>query len=68
MPHKACDHDEWAKKKQDFYNRKRKPSANVTISSGKLSLSGGMRQALMTEGNMTKEQAQVCWTQMQAEN
>ena len=70
MPHKASEHDEWAKKKKDFYKKKKTTkSANTNQSgSGGLELSDTMKQALMTEGNMTADQAKACWSKVVSEN
>ena len=56
MPHKASEHDEWAKKKKEKAE-KRKASKSGDEPKSKLQLTESMRNALVTDGNMTKEQA-----------
>ena len=70
MPHKACDHDEWKRKKEERQGKKRKANNNSTgdsSSKSNLQLTETMRQALVTEGNMTDKQATALWSKI-AEN
>ena len=66
MNHKPAEHDAWAKKKKDFWNNKNKNKNNS--SSNKLTLTDSMKQALMTEANMSAEQAQACWSKVVSGN
>ena len=65
MPHKECDHDAWVKKKKERWGNKRK-NGNDSSTSGskKLALTDSMKQALVTEGNMTCEQATALWSKV----
>ena len=75
MPHKPSEHDEWKKKKDErraAYKEKKKAnsSANSTSSKGdkgkiKLELTEAMKNALVTDCNMTEEQATALWTKLQ---
>ena len=74
MPHKASEHDEWKKKKDERMAArkaaKRGSSANSTKSNGgkskkKLELTDAMKNALVTDGNMTEEQATALWAKLQ---
>jgi hypothetical protein len=70
MPHKAFDHDEWKRKKKERWGKKRTAANNSTgdsSSKSKLQLTESMRQVLVTEGNMSAEQATSLWSKM-AEN
>ena len=70
MPHKACDHAEWKRKKEERWGKKRPTpddSASDSSSKPKLQLTESMRQALVTEGNMSAEQATALWSKI-AEN
>ena len=70
MPHKACDQDEWKRKKEERWGKKRTATNNLTgdsSSKSKLQLTESMRQVLVTEGNMSAEQATALWSKM-AEN
>ena len=67
MPHKACDHDEWKRKKEERWGKKRSnPNDSTSDSSSKptLQLTETMKQALVTEGNMTDEQATALWSKI----
>ena len=66
MPHKPCDHDTWVKeKKEKAEQRKRgKGTSNYSQKKPKLQLSDGMKQALVTQGKMTPEQATALWSNM----
>ena len=58
MPHKACDHYEWKRKKEERQGKKRKANNNSTgdsSSKSNLQLTESMKQALVTEGNMSEE-------------
>ena len=69
MPHKASEHDEWAKNKRKYSKTRNKEDSDSTKSSSQsLSLTESMKQALMSEGNMTAEQAQACWAKVVSEN
>ena len=71
MPHKPEDHDEWAKKKKEAAaKRKKKKSGNSGGGSGgsngdkkksKLQLTDGMKQALVSQGNMSEDEATALW-------
>ena len=71
MPHKPEDHDEWAKKKKEKADRRKKnKSGNSDGDSGgsggkkkksKLQLTDGMKQALVSEGNMSEDEATALW-------
>ena len=67
MPHKECDHDAWAKKKKERWGKNKSTASNVSAgnSSTKLQLTDSMKQALITEGNMTSEQATALWSKIQ---
>ena len=67
MPHKECDHDAWAKKKKERWgSNKNKTSHDSTRNnSTKLQLTDSMKQALITEGNMTSDQATALWSKIQ---
>ena len=70
MPHKACDRAEWKRKKEERWGKKRSnPDDSTSNSSSKptLQLTETMKQALVTEGNMTAEQATDLWSKI-AEN
>ena len=75
MPHKPSEHDEWKKKKDERLAARRSAkngssSANSTKSNGgknknKLELTDAMKNALVTDGNMTEEQATALWAKLQ---
>ena len=65
MPHKPEEHDAWAKKKkEEREKRSRSKDDSSSESKPKLQLTDSMRQALVTNGYMTPEQATVLWTRM----
>ena len=64
MPHKECDHDEWAKQKNEYWKNKKSSNSTNADKSANLTLSDSLKQALMTEANMTEEQAAACWTKV----
>ena len=57
MPHKASEHDEWAKKKKEKAEKRKASKSTSDEPKSKLQLTESMRNALITDGNMTKEQA-----------
>ena len=58
MSRKACDHDAWAKKKKERWGNKRNNSNNSNDGPAtKIQLIKSMREALVTKGNMTLDQA-----------
>ena len=66
MPHKPEDHDEWAKKKKKNAEKGKKKKDSDGGSYGKskkskLELTNGMKQALVTEGNISKDEATALW-------
>ena len=65
MTHKPEDHDAWKLKK--YPNKRPRPEAKSSSanSSSKLQLTESMRNALVTEGNMTPDQATALWTKIQ---
>ena len=75
MPHKPSEHDEWKKKKEErraAYKEKKKGSSSSTSDNSKgdknknkLVLTDAMKNALVTDGNMTEEQATALWAQLQ---
>ena len=67
MPHKPCDHDKWAENKKKWKDKRNDKKGNDSGKS-KLNLSDALKSALMTEGNMTEEQAKACWTACTQEN
>ena len=67
VTHKPEDHDEWKKDKRNYRRNKNSSSSSETDSnsgSKKLQLTESMKQALMTDGNMTEEQATALWTKI----
>ena len=66
MTHKPCDHDEWAQKQKEFYAKKKNKSTsgNGNNASASLTLTESMKQALMTQGNMSEDQAKACWAKV----
>ena len=66
MPHKPSDHDAWAKRKKERNEKRKAPkSDNNDSTASKLQLTESMRQALVTGGNMTPDQATTLWAKMQ---
>ena len=66
MTHKPCDHDEWLEKKKERRQKakemkKQSGGGNSKNKNKKLTLTDSMKQALMTNANMTEEQAKACW-------
>ena len=55
MPHKPEDHHKWAQEKKQLLNNKKNNSNSGN--NQKMQLSEAMKQALVTEGNMSDEQA-----------
>ena len=62
MPHKPEDHDAWAKNKKEAREKRKASKSDEPSSTTKLQLTESMRQALVTQGNMTVEQANALWT------
>ena len=70
MPHKPSEHDEWKKKKDEKRaaqkgKRNGDSSSSSKGSKSKLQLTDAMRNALVTDGNMTAEQANALWSKLQ---
>ena len=71
MMHKPCDHNEWAKNKKERRQKakqKKKGLGGGLNSKMELELTESIKQALMSHGNMTEEQAKACWDQCLSEN
>ena len=67
MPHKPCDHDEWKRKKDKRWEKKRNASSDSTGDGSvksKLQLTKSMHQALVTGGNMAAKQATSLWSKI----
>lgn len=66
VTHKPEDHDEWSRQQKERRAKKKTAwSTNTSPSdSGNLQLTESMKQALMTDGNMTSDQATALWTKM----
>ena len=66
MTHKPSEHDEWSRKQKEFYAKKKNKSnsANGSNASASLTLTDSMKQALMTQGNMSEDQAKACWAKV----
>ena len=65
MNHKPEDHAEWAKKKKEMAEkRKARTNSDNNSNRNKLQLIESMKQALVTEGNMTPEQATALWAKI----
>ena len=67
VTHKPEDHDEWKKDKRNWMRKKNSSSSSASdgnSDSGKLQLTDSMKQALMTDGNMTEEQATALWAKL----
>ena len=62
MTHKPSEHDNWAKNKKENWAKKKK--ADSSSDSKTLTLSDGLKQALMTEANLSAEQAEACWARV----
>ena len=62
MPHKPEDHDEWVNNKKEMVQqRKSKRKNDGKHNNNKLQLTDTMKQALVTEGNITPEQVTALW-------
>ena len=66
VTHKPEDHDEWSRRNKEARAKKKTAASTNTSTSdsGKLQLTESMKQALMTDGNMTSEQATVLWAKL----
>ena len=51
--------------KKEVYNKKKKSKSS---NSAQLTLTDSLKQALMTEGNMSADQVQACWSKMNSGN
>ena len=68
MPHKPEDHDAWKENKKKWQAKRKSKNDNGNKSSKGLGLTDALKSALMTEGNMTEEQAKACWAACTQEN
>ena len=68
VTHKSEDHDKWKKDKKNFRRNKSSSSSSVDSesksSTQKLQLTESMKQALMTDENMTEDQATALWSKL----
>ena len=62
MPHKPEDHHKWAQEKKNRLSNKKNNSNSGN--NQKVQLSEAMKQALVTEGNMSDEQATALWNKI----
>ena len=68
MPHKPEDHDAWAENKKKWQEKRKTKKGNEKGKSNSLGLTEALKSALMTEGNMSEEQAKACWAACQQGN
>ena len=65
---KPEEHDEWKKDKRNYRRNKNSSSSSADSesksSTQKLQLTESMKQALMTDGNMTEDQATALWSKL----